>query len=109
MVDIGGQPSQVAAPVAAAAAAAAVAGQRTNRRNYTIDELTSLFEVVEELLPISGAEWEQVEHRHHSRYPERHALVINTRRSSMTWQRGVFLQETRPCHKKFVKQSASEV
>ena len=31
--------------------------------NYTPDELAFLNEVVEELLPISGAEWEQVEHR----------------------------------------------
>jgi len=46
-------------------------GRRPGRVNYTPDELANLNEVVEELLPISGAEWEQVEHRHYSRYPDR--------------------------------------
>eukprot|EP00956_Cyclotella_meneghiniana_P010301 scaffold14205_cov64-Cyclotella_meneghiniana.AAC.2 len=40
---------------------APAAGRRLNRRNYTLNELRCLFEVVVELLPISGAEWEQVE------------------------------------------------
>ena len=31
----------------------------------------SLFEHIEAILPISAPEWEQVEHRHHSRYPDR--------------------------------------
>lgn len=55
-------------------------GRRPNRRNYTPDELASLNEVVEELLPISGAEWELVEHRHYSRYPDRERTGLQLRK-----------------------------
>ena len=50
--------------VAAPAASRRGQGSRTNRRNYTPNELNQLFDIVDELLPISGAEWEQVELRH---------------------------------------------
>ena len=40
------------------------AAQRVGRRNYSPDEVAHLLEIVEEILPISGAEWELVERRH---------------------------------------------
>ena len=66
--------------LAADGARRAAGGRRPNRRNYTPDELASLNEVVEELLPISGAEWEQVEHRHYSRYPDRERTGVQLRK-----------------------------
>ncbi len=40
------------------------AAQRVGRRNYSSDEVAHLLEIVEEILPILGAEWELVERRH---------------------------------------------
>lgn len=57
-------------PALPAAAPAVAPARRVNRRNYTLAETLSLIEAVEEILPLCGPEWEQVEHRHASRYPE---------------------------------------
>ena len=46
------------------------AGSCTNRRDYSANEIAQLLEIVEDVLPISGAEWEVVETRHYAYYSD---------------------------------------
>lgn len=73
-------PAAHQAPVNVAAAAPAARrrarrggngnGRAAGRRNYSHDELECLLQNVRELLPISGADWEVIESRHSTYFPE---------------------------------------
>lgn len=43
---------------------------RTNRRNYTANEINQMLEIIEDIVPISGAEWTEVETRHYAYYSD---------------------------------------
>jgi hypothetical protein len=45
-------------------------GTRTNRMNYSANEIAQMLEIIEDVVPISGAEWEVVETRHYAYYSD---------------------------------------
>ena len=56
------------------------AAPRAVRRHYSRQEVLSLIASVEEIVPISAPEWEQVEQQHASRYPEANRSVEQLRK-----------------------------
>ena len=56
------------------------AAPRAVRRHYSRQEVLSLIASVEEVVPISAPEWEQVEQQHASRYPEANRSVEQLRK-----------------------------